>query len=142
MNRRNRLRKKTFGHIEQEIAFYQDTKRRILVRREELMSRPVLENIGGGKSNIPGDPTGNMAVKLVMAYDEDTEIRAMQDIVDAIDYVYERCTTTERRLMQLYYWDKTLTLEGVSQRMHFSTRHLGRMRHEIAGRVARVLGWW
>ena len=91
---------------------------------------------------MPGDPTGTVAVKMVMAYDEDKELQSMQDIVDAVDYVFSKCTTTEKRLMQLYYWDKTLTLEGVSQRMHFSTRHLGRMRHEIAGRVAKFLGWW
>ena len=136
------MRQKTFKHIEQELFLYQETKRDIARIREELVHahRQTDTNIGGGKGNLPGDPTGNVATRLA----SDTELTAMQGIVDAVDWLYENANVTEQRFMKLYYFTRpqTLTLEGVSMQMYISTRHLWRIRRDLAHRMAHRLGWW
>lgn len=145
MRIKRKVRTKTFKHIEQELYLFHDTKKRIAQIREELMtSAPKFDNIGGGRSNLPGDPTGNLAVKLVQALDTDKELAVMTEIVEAIEHVYETANETEKKLIRMFYWTRpqTLTLEGMSQKMYISARHIRRIRYGIACRIATLIGWW
>ncbi len=143
--KRDKVRNKTFKHIEQELFFYHETRKRIELKREELMTNaPAFDNIGGGRSNLPGDPTGKLAVKLADAERTDKELSSMTEIVRAIEHVFENGNETEKNIIKLYYWAKPqhLTPEGISHKIFISTRHMRRIRYNIACKIAYLLGWW
>ncbi|MEV2908589.1 hypothetical protein ABNF65_07985 [Paenibacillus larvae] len=66
MSNQTKLRRGTFQHVESELYSFHETRKEIIRLKNEILygSGPVDENVGGGKSNLPGDPTGKTAVLL------------------------------------------------------------------------------
>lgn len=136
-----RVRKKTFGHIEQELFFYHDTKKQIATIRDQIIhGRGVVDNPEGGKSNLPGDPTASKAMRL----EGNKLLNNMQEIVDAIETLYQSSSGQQKRFIEAFYWKKpqTLTLEGIAQNLFMSRRTIYRVRHRIVYKIATELGWW
>lgn len=139
-NYRLRKKKRTFGHVEEEIFDLHETKKRISQIREEILNPHKEYEFVGGKSNLPGDPTSSKVIDL----DENKNLRYMQEIVREIEYVYEHSSKQMQRFMDLFYWTKpqTMTIEGVAQKIFVSRSSAYRMRSHVVYQVAVRMGWW
>lgn len=137
----SRLSKPAFQHIESEIFRYHETKKEVNRLRQEIMyGKPFDENIGGGRSNLPGDPTGNIATAVVT----NRKLQNMERFVHAIETVYEQSTDEHKRLIRLKYWTKpqTRTWEGIAQELNVGRMTAFRWRKEIVYAIAELLGLW
>lgn len=136
-----KLRRGTFQHVESELYAYHDTKKEIVrLKNEILHASPIRdENVGGGRSNLPGDPTGRTAVLLTTH----RKIEQLERIVEAIESVVERLPEHKKQLVRLRYWDKprTLTWDGIAMKLHISRRQAMRWRDEIVYDIAAKIGW-
>ncbi|SFE74255.1 phage transcriptional activator, RinA family [Paenibacillus algorifonticola] len=136
-----KLKKGTFQHVESEFYAYQDTQKEIVRLRNEILHGKYREdeNIGGGRSNLPDDPTGR-AVLLLTSH---KKLEQLQNIVDAIETVVERLPIEKRELIKLRYWTRSqpLTWDGTADHLHVSRRQALRWRDEIVNAVAETLGW-
>lgn len=136
-----KLKKYAFKHVESELFSYHETRKEIIRLKNEILysSRGHDENVGGGKSNIPGDPTGRTATLLV----SHKRLDHLQSIVDAIELVYNRLPEEKKRLVNLYYWTRPqpLTWEGVSQQIKCNRATAFRWRDEIIYAIADRIGW-
>jgi len=136
-----KLRRGTFQHVESELYAYHDTKKEIVrLKNEILYASPNRdENVGGGRSNLPSDPTGRTATLLATH----RKIEQLERIVEAIESVVERLPEKKKRLVQLRYWDKprTLTWDGIALRLDVSRRTAMNWRDEIVYAIAEKLGW-
>lgn len=136
----SRLSKPAFQHIESEIFRYHETKKEVSRLRQEIMyGKPFDENVGGGRSNLPGDPTGSVATALVI----NRQLQNMESIVYAIETVYDRLDDSYKQLVRMKYWTKpqTLTWEGIAQELNIGRMTAFRWRKEIVYAIAEILGW-
>jgi phage transcriptional activator, RinA family len=137
-----KLHKATFQHVESELGCYHDTRKEIIVLRNEILrggGRGDDENVGGGRGNLPGDPTGRKAVLLT----SHKKLEQLQAIVDAIESIVERLPEEKQRLIHLKYWSRTqrLTWEGIGMEINVSARQAMRWRDEIIAAIAHKIGW-
>lgn len=136
-----KLKRGTIKHIESEIYSYWDSMREVKAIRAALIARnPFLdENVGGGRSNLPGDPTGSAAAALV----SHARLQELERITGAIRAVYDQLPPEKKRLVELRYWTKpqTRTWEGIAQELNVGRRTAFRWRDEIIHAIAGRLGW-
>lgn len=133
--------KLAFKKAESEWYNYHNTLKEIAGLREEIMNpfKEEDENIGGGQSNIPGDPTGKMVTRL----STNKQLSYLGEIVEAIEEVYNALPDNYKELVRLRYWSKNneLDWDGVALRCHISKRQAMRWRDEIIHATIEVLGW-
>ncbi len=136
-----KLRKYAFKHVESELFSYHDTRKETIRIKNEILYSSITpdENVGGGRSNIPSDPTGR-TVSLLVSH---KRLDHLQTIIDAIDAVYNRLPEEKKRLVNLYYWTRpqTLTWEGVAQQLKCNRATAFRWRDEIIYAISSKLGW-
>jgi RinA family phage transcriptional activator len=135
-----KLKRGTFKHIEAELYAYWDTVKEIKrIRAEIIGASPEPDEVGGGRGNLPGDPTARAATALLMH----RRLEQMERITSAIRSVYEELPEEKQRLIRLRYWTKpqTLTWEGIAQRLHISRRQALYWRDHIVKAIAERLGW-
>lgn len=140
MSAQVKIKKGTFQHIESELFAYHETRQEIVrLKNEILYGKSYFENTGGGRSNLPGDPTGRTATLLTTH----RELENLQRIVDAIESVYESLPEDKQRLVQLKYWSKpqTRTWDGIAMEMSTHRVTLIRWRNDIVKAIALKLGW-
>lgn len=141
MSALTKIRKGTFQHIESELYAYHDTRKEIVRLKNEILycRSSSDENVGGGKGNLPGDPTGRTAVLLTTH----KKLEQLQNIVDAIENVVDRLTEDRKKLIRLRYWDKPqiLTWDGIAAELHVSRRTAMNWRDEIVRAIAEKIGW-
>lgn len=141
MSTTTKIKKATFKHIEAELYHYHDTLREIEKLRKELIfaNADPDENIGGTRGNLPGKPTERIVTKLAA----NKRLNQLEEIVGAIERVYERLPDDYKRLIELKYWTKPqlLTWDGIADKLHISKRQAMRWRDEIVYSIAKVLGW-
>ncbi|MBA4543974.1 MULTISPECIES: RinA family phage transcriptional regulator [Thermoactinomyces] len=138
--REEKLKTGTFKHIESELYSYWDTVKEVRrLRAEILHSTPYFENIGGGRTSLPSDPTGK-TVTLLIAH---RRIEQLEKIVEAIRTVYDRLPEEKKKLVQLKYWTtpQELTWEGIARQIPVSRRTAIAWRDEIVLQIANQLGW-
>lgn len=137
----SKLRKPTFQHIESELYYFHESKRELSRLRQEIIYNKSSydENIGGGRGNLPSDPTGSVATALVTS----RKVQTLESIVNAIETVYEQIDDNYKTLIQLKYWTKpqTLTWEGIAQELKVGRMTAFRWRKEIVYAIAELLGW-
>jgi len=136
-----KLRRGTFQHVESELYAYHDTKKEIVrLKNEILYASPNRdENVGGGRSNLPSDPTGRTATLLATH----RKIEQLERIVEAIESVIEKLPEEKKKLVKLRYWDRPrrLTWDGIAGELHVSRRQAMRWRDEIVYQIAEKIGW-
>ncbi|MEJ8548179.1 transcriptional regulator [Brevibacillus borstelensis] len=141
MSAQTKIKKGTFQHVESELYAYHETRKEIVRLKNEILysNSSADENVGGGKGNIPGDPTGRTAILLT----SHKKLEQLQMIVDAIESVVERLTDDRKKLLRLRYWDKPqiLTWDGIAAELHVSRRTAVNWRDEIVRAIAEKLGW-
>lgn len=141
MSTRVDLKPATFKHIEAELYGYPDTKKEIQKRRQELMttSEPD-ENVGAGKNSYrtPGRPTEQIATRLTT----DRKLRNLEEIVEAIESVYDQASNDHRAIIETGYWNRRgRTWEEVANACHMHRNTARKYRHEIIALVAEKVGW-
>lgn len=128
------------NYTEQEIRGYHQTLKEIEIRREEILHpyRETDTNVGGGKSNLPGDPTGRIGTALTA----DLKLHNLERIIESIDYIWQDLPDEKKQFIKLYYWTRPqrYTLEGVAIKLSISDRTAKRWRTEILERVADKIG--
>lgn len=136
-----KIKKATFKHIEAELYHYHDTLREIEKLRKELIfaNTGPDENVGGSRGNLPGNPTEQIGTKLATH----KRLNQLEEIVSAIERVYERLPGDYKRLVELKYWTnpQLLTWDGIADKLHISKRQAMRWRDEIVSAIAEALGW-
>jgi len=137
----NALRKGAFQHVESELYAYPETRREIVRLKAEIIAgyKEPDENIGGGRSDRTGDPTGQTAVLLVT----NRRLEQLERIADAIETVYNCLPAERQKLVRLKYWTKpqTLTWEGIARELHISRRQAFNWRDQAVRVIGSRLGW-
>lgn len=135
------IRKGAFQHVESELFSYHETCKELIRLKNEILHGKTStdENVGGGRSSLPGDPTGRTAVLLVAHRD----IEHMQRIIDTILSIYEGLPADKQKLIRLKYWTRpqTLTWNGIAVELKCGRATAIRWRDEIVVAIARRLGW-
>ncbi|WP_363549581.1 transcriptional regulator [Caldifermentibacillus hisashii] len=142
MNVAAKPRKTTFKHVEAEWYNYYHTLNEINRLREEITFpfREVDdENTGGGKSNLPGNPTERIATRLAT----NKKLEYLNEIAEAIEKVYNALPDDYKKLVRLKYWNRSnkLTWEMIANELHVSKRQAMRWRDDIVFATIEVLGW-
>lgn len=136
-----KLRRGTFQHVESELYAYHDTKKELSALVSEILqgSHSDDENVGGGRSNLPGNPTAKRGTLLATH----KMLESMRVTVDAIDFVYGRSQPEYKRLIEIKYWRKpqTLTWDGIARELKVSRKQALQWRDSIVLAVAEKLGW-
>lgn len=136
-----KLRKGTFQHVESELYAYHDTCKEIVRLKNEILYGKKFddENVGGGRSNIPGDPTGSVAIKLVTH----KKLEQLLNITDAIETVLNQLPEEKKELVRIRYWTRpqTLTWDGIASKLHVSRRTAINWRDEIVRDISVRIGW-
>lgn len=131
----------TFKHVESELYAYHETRKEIVRLKNEILYGTASddENVGGGKSNLPGDPTGRTAMLMVTH----RKIEQLERIADAIESIIDRLPQQKKKLVQLRYWARpqTLTWDGVAKEIPVHRATAIRWRDEIIYAVAEKIGW-
>lgn len=140
MSQAIKLKNGTFKHIESELYAYHETKKEIIRLKNDILHASRQPDLsGGGRSNWPGDPTGETATLLATH----RRIEQLERIVEAIEAVYEALPREKQELVRLKYWTKpqTLTWDGIALKLHVSRRTAINWRDEIVFAIAERLGW-
>ena len=136
-----KLRKSTFRHAEDELIAYHDTRKKIIQLRSEILYNKSSydENVSGGRSSIPSDPTGRTATALMT----NRQLLHLEGVISAIDSVYNRLPAHKQRLVNIVYWTKPqmLSWDGIADKMHIGRRTAFNWRDEVIYAVADELGW-
>jgi RinA family phage transcriptional activator len=130
-----------FHHVENELLAYKETKKEIERLKADILYGRAShdENVGGGRSSLPSDPTGQTATLLV----SHKSLQHMERVVDAIDSVYKGLDKSKKQLVQLKYWARpqTLTWDGIALELHVSRITAIRWRDETIQAIAYLIGW-
>lgn len=136
-----KLSKGTFRHAEDELMAYHDTRKKIMQLRNEILFNKSSddENVGGGRSSTPSDPTGRTATALLT----NRKLTHLEEVITAIDKVYNRLPPEKQRLVNVVYWTRPqlLSWDGIANKMHIGRRTAFNWRDEIIYAVAYELGW-
>ena len=137
-----KIKRATFKHIESELFNYHHTLKLLEQRRLELLhnSNSSDENVGGGRSNLPGDPTARKAIALVA----DKRIEHLQTIINSIEVVIHTLPDDKLQFVKSRYWTypQTLTWDGIALKMNISRKTAFRWREEVIISIADRLGWF
>ncbi|MED4206580.1 transcriptional regulator [Neobacillus mesonae] len=132
------LSKPTFKHIEAEIYKYKNTVEEIKKLRYNIIQSTPDENVGGGRSGIISNPTEMLATRL----DTHKQLEYLEDIVYAIETVYNISPLHFRKLIKLRYWEHPdLNWDDLALEMHCSKKTAQRWRDKIVYNIAEHLGW-
>ncbi|WP_270892751.1 transcriptional regulator [Staphylococcus saprophyticus] len=100
---------------------------RLKVRRLELLDKPIIENPGSGKSNIPSNPIER---ETLTCLDDDYYLN-LDKIIRGVEHVYNNADDDVKEIMKLKYWEPKLgleTWEQLAEEMHYSKTSILRVR--------------
>lgn len=97
------------------------------------------ENIGGGRSNVPGKPVERMAITIADDRRLTSLERNRQIVDDCLDNTDEE---TKSIIYELYFKKhRELTISGVAQRLHLNDSTVSRKRTAFFEAIRDELGW-
>lgn len=135
--------KLTFKKVESEWYNYHQTVKEIAELREEIMN-PFDEekdenDIKGATSvRMPGNPTANMATRLVTS----KQLSYVTEIAEAIERVYNALPDNYKQLVRVRYWSKKdKDWNAIADELHVNRATAIRWRNEIIQATIEVLGW-
>lgn len=136
------IRKATFKHVEAELYDYPNAKKQIERLRQEIMyGSSADENVGAGKNSFrsPGRPTELIATRLVT----DKRLRNLEEIVDAVESVYNFLDDNQKKLVEMRYWNgrNNRSWERIAIELDVSERTVYNYRKMIVTAIAEKIGW-
>ncbi|MFT8362924.1 MAG: transcriptional regulator [Sporolactobacillus sp.] len=129
-----------FKHVEAELYAFNDTKREIYKLREEIFfsKTKIDENIGGGRSNIPGRPTEQIATRLTT----NRRLRNLEEIEEAIQSTFDQLTVDHQKVIKFRYWSNmNLTWDAIAKKCHVHRNTATKYRRDFVLIVAQKIGW-
>lgn len=140
MTTKMKMRRDTYRYIESEIRMFNDTAKEYQRRRSELLTDRHEQDDAqsSSKPNTVSAPTERYAIRLV----DDRRLKKLQEVLEAIEVVYERSSEDHKRFVEMNYWDRprARTIEGIAQELKVSTRTVYRLRNEIVYSIANRMG--
>ncbi len=140
MNKVLELNRYDMKVIEGYITNIDKLRYRLKVRKLELLDNPIIDNPGGGKSNLPGDPV-NREVTLCLT---DDYYNNLEKIIRAIEKVYDESDDDVKELCKLNYWEPKLhldTWEKKAKHFYTSKTTLLRVRERFLRRIAEEMDY-
>ncbi|MEB5649010.1 transcriptional regulator [Mammaliicoccus sciuri] len=111
---------------------------RLRVRKLELMDNPIIDNPGGGKSNLPSSPIEREIILCL----KDTYYNNLDKIIKAVDIIYDGADNDVQEIMRLKYWEPKPgieTWEELAKHLHYSKTSILRVRErylkDLANRI-------
>lgn len=135
-----KLSRAAFRHIEAELYSYHDTLKQIDRLRKQIIfsnDNPD-ENVGGGKSNLPGRPTERIATRLLT----DKRLEKLEEMAGAIEYAYNALSDDHRKVIKTKYWShKRLTWDDVATQLNMHRNTAMKLRRDVIYMIAEKIGW-
>lgn len=118
--------------VEYELRYYHETKAELGRMREQLDGKPAEECYG--RPSLPGDPTGQKAVKLL----SNRRLAQMERTVKAINLVMSGLDEPQASMIRMRYFDepRRLTDAGIAQQIGIDVRTLYRWADAILLAIA------
>ena len=126
--------------IEEYWTEIDDYRKQLKFREWELTDNPITDtNIGGGKSNIVGNPTERKAILLA----EDERYQNYKRIINAIESTYANLDSDLKTIVDMRYWDKENAYEwdDIAAVLVMSRNKVLRKRNLLVDKTAEKLGW-
>lgn len=134
-----KLKRATFKYIESELYSYKDTLKEIDRLRDEILygNADIDENVGGGRSSLPGKPTEQIATRLLTH----KTLRNLEEVANAITDVYDMVTDDHRKVIELkYFKNPHLTWDDVAYQLNMHRNTAFKLRREVVQLIANKLG--
>ena len=134
-----KLKRATFKYIESELYSYKDTLKEIDQLRDEILygRNNDDENIGGGRSSLPGKPTEQIATRLLTH----KTLRNLEEVANAITDVYKLVSDDHRVVIDLkYFKNPKLTWDDVAYQLSMHRNTAFKLRREVILLIANKLG--
>jgi len=134
------LSKAAFKHIEAELYSYHDTLKEIDRLRKEIMfcKSNDDENLGGGRSSVPGRPTERIATRLLTH----KRLRNLEEMAEAIQYTYNALSSDHKKIIETKYWShKRLSWDDVAIQCNMHRNTCYKLRRDVVYLIADKIGW-
>lgn len=128
----------TLQFLEREYEDYLRLDMNIATRKVLLDRNNVVdENIGGGQSNLPGDPTGERVVKYAM----DNYIIKQEDRRNEVDRAMVKMVAEQIKIIEMKFWsDNYYTWDEMADLFFVSSRTMYKKRYKILELLAKSKG--
>ena len=125
--------------LEDKFYRYNQLDREIAVRKEELKAKEDDANIGGGKSNLTGNPIESQIVKE----QSDPFIITRQKWKEAIEKIYSNSSEEVQTIIFQKYWgtDCYMNWEIIGKEYGMSKSRVYRLRYNILESFAKIIGY-
>ena len=130
-----KLTQTTARKVEEEIRSYSRLKYELVkLKRDIILESPVPQE---GHSSAVGKPVES-AVSKIFA---DRRIKTLEQTISAIDVVISRCSDHEKQFVEMYYWSRQYTIDGVAIKMDYGVSTVKRWKKKIIRELALELGY-
>lgn len=132
----------TFKYIESEIYSHSENKKEIDRLRLAILNptKSSDENIiyGPLEKGLPVRTTEVMATRLLT----NKMLRNLEEMVEAIEYVYNRLSDDRKKVIELKYWnkDRKLKMEQIASECHMHRNTVSSIRRNFVKAVAMHVG--
>lgn len=133
------IRKATFKHIEAELYAYKDTVKEIEKLRQEILYGYKPTDESGIRGSGISRPTEQLATRLVT----NKQLRNLEEIVYAIESVYDMLDDTQKKLVSIKYFNKNNSLNwlGIAEKCNIHEQTAYKYRRMIIYAIAEKVGW-
>ncbi|MCG2563440.1 transcriptional regulator [Staphylococcus epidermidis] len=126
--------------LEDYIKNIERYRRELKVREYELLENHEPENVGAGKSNIPGNPIERESIKKL----SDNRYNNLRNIVKGVDKLIYESDEDTQDLMRLRYWECPIGCyewEDIADYFGTSKTSILRRRDAMINRLAEFIGY-
>lgn len=98
------------------------------------------ENIGGGRSNVPGKPVENIAITIA----DDMEIQGLKKNKQIVSECLSKADNDTKVIVDELYFKKnpTLTLRGIATKLNSNRTTVSNKRTALFEAIRRKQGWY
>jgi RinA family phage transcriptional activator len=139
-----KLRYINFKLIEEEIKNYHEVKKQLEEKKLDIIEASSIRDIFGGKmhtTKLASNPTLAKTEKILLS----KAIMEVERRIEAIKYAIEIFKLDKEpakiKLIEMHYWQRELTPEGVCKKLYISYATFRRWRREFIELIANRLGW-
>lgn len=120
------LERHDIAKLEGYIKNIKQYRKELKFRGYELLENHDPENIGAGKSNLPGNPVEREVLKKL----NDKKYNNLDNIVSSVEKLIATVDDETLEIMKMKYWNKLdeYTWDDIADEMFISRRSLGRRR--------------
>jgi len=131
------LAKPVFKYLEAEIRDYHRSVSEIEQIKRDVAECNHVETNKGGHSIAVGNPTERKGLLLAT----DQRLARLERMVAAIDQTLESLPPSHKEMVQMKYWSRLYTDEGMAEHLGIELRTLYRWKKDFVLRVAIKLGF-